>query len=664
MKCRKWSIPFRTVSRLLVLSISMMSAAMVTLMPLTAEAEEEHTDADADAEYQAKKEAYREKLKNDDVTTDDLLIGSWVSFYSFETDSFEQQLDQMANAGVNFNIFPRNFGSGMMFDAAYWDEVEAQYAKRNMVYLMNGGMNADLISIGAEYAAGKEHCVGYHVIDEPLRSALPNVGAMVRSYREADSTRYPFVNLFPSYVGTAGLGGTYREYLQAYVDAAGAENIEYLSHDFYALAAGSTNMNIFADMEDMRAVAYENGKLKTHAFPQSTAWNGMRMPNIDEMRWNAYAYLAYGFKALSWFNLVCPGSSDTEGEGFRDSLIYRDGTIRDETLFAEWGDLNWEIRGLSDALMNLDTVHAYHTRKQIPGVEYLPQDFFLTPERKIDFVVSYMEAKDGSEPYIMLFNKSWTKDLTAAFQIDFSYGIGTIEYLDPYTGEYIPMDISDGRLVDTFRPGEGKLYRLKSFDPSTVDRTELNAAISLVESLSQDAYSSESWQTVQAAYETALARRDGVFPQSMVTDAATQLMESVQALNPTGIDFAALDAVLADLGDIDLSSASDEVRTAVGEALIKGTSFARTGPVTQEDVDALVAELNQELNQVQEAMTTSAVTTPVETEPIVTQPAGTEPDGTETEAQDAGGCQSVLGAVGVCAVAAMGAVALRKGKKD
>ena len=67
-----------------------------------------------ETDYEAKKAAYREKLKNDDVTTDDLLIGSWVSFYSFEKDSYEYQLDQMAAAGINFNMFPRDFGAGVL----------------------------------------------------------------------------------------------------------------------------------------------------------------------------------------------------------------------------------------------------------------------------------------------------------------------------------------------------------------------------------------------------------------------------------------------------------------------------------------------------------------------------------------------------------------------
>ena len=418
-------------------------------------------------DYEAKKAAYRAKLMADDVTTNDLLIGSWVSFYSFEIDSYEEQLDQMAAAGINFNVFPRDFGGGQMFDADYWNDVEAQYAKRNMVYLMNGSMDEAQISIGAEYASGKEHCVGYHVVDEPGGDALGAVGDQVRRYRTADNTRYPFVNLLPSYAGEDVLGGTYREHVLNFVEAAGVENIEYLSHDFYVFEEKSDNPGFFADLEAMRSVAYENGKLKTHAFPQSTGWYGMRMPDIDEMRWNVYAYLAYGFKALTWFNLVCPGASDTEGEGFSESLIYRDGTIRDPELFAAWSELNWEVRGLSSVLMNLDTAHAYHTGMATGEVERLPKDFFLQPNGGgVGFVISCMEPKEGTDEYIMLFNKNHAKSKTVGtFTVDPASDIKWLEYFDPCTGEYVPVEFTDGKLVDTFRAGEGKLYRVRRDDP-------------------------------------------------------------------------------------------------------------------------------------------------------------------------------------------------------
>ena len=245
---------------------------------------------EVDEVYENKKAAYRAQLMADDVTTDDLLIGSWVSFFSYDIMSYEDQLDQMATAGINFNHFPKTFGWVGLGEIEYWDEVETLYAERNMLYTMGGGMDESNISIGAAYADGKEHCIGYHVIDEPGYGKLEEVGRIVNLYREADTVRYPFVNLLPSYAGREGLVGSsttrdfYREHVATFVALAGAENIEYLSHDYYVFQEHGERKGIFSDMEAIRSVAYENGKMKTHAFPQSTAWAGMRMPNIEEMR--------------------------------------------------------------------------------------------------------------------------------------------------------------------------------------------------------------------------------------------------------------------------------------------------------------------------------------------------------------------------------------------
>ena len=392
-------------------------------------------------------------------TTGKFLIGSWVSFYPFDIDSYEYQLDQMKEAGLNFNIFPAVFGGGMQ-NAELWADVEKQYEARDMYYCMNGGLNEDMLKEGVQYAKGKSRCIGYHLIDEPGAAALPRVGEFVRAYREADPKRYPFVNLFPSYVGTAVMEGDYYQYCTRFVKEAGEENIEYLSHDYYPFHLNGTALGIFGDMEVIRRVAFENGRLRTHGFPQSTAWMGTRMPGIDEMRWNVYAYLAYGFKALSWFNLVCPGKSDTEGECFRESVIYRDGTIKDKQLFKDFGKLNAEVHTLGDTLMKLDTVHAYHTKDGIAGVELLPEDWMITPVGDADFVISHMVTKKGDETYVMLFNKSFENAVTASFAISAYSGIESLTYVSPFNGGEYPVTVNESVFTETFRPGEGKLYKL------------------------------------------------------------------------------------------------------------------------------------------------------------------------------------------------------------
>ena len=414
-------------------------------------------------------------------TNNQFLIGSWVSFYPFSVDSYEQQLDQMQEAGLNFNIFPMTFGGGMDTPEVC-DQIEREYTARNMLYFMYGDVSEDGRNRAVQYAQGKDHCIGYHLKDEPCGEELPEIGQTIRAYRAADGTRYPFVNLLPSYAGEERLGGTYHEHCSRFVREAGAENIEYLSHDFYPFRMDHTEQGIFSDMEVIRRVALENGRLRTHAFPQASAWNGIRMPNINEMRWNVYAYLAYGFKALSWFNLVCPGSSDTEGEGFCDSVIYRDGTIRDPQLFEDFGNLNREILTLGDTLMKLDTIHAYHTQSNVEGVEMLPSDWMITPVRAENFIISYMTTRQGDQTYVMLFNKAWDKSVTASFALSAFSGIEGLAYISPFDGSSNAVLVEDGVFSDTFRPGEGKLYKLNgkvSYRAVSLDATHTRVDVDL-----------------------------------------------------------------------------------------------------------------------------------------------------------------------------------------
>ena len=90
----KHAVWIRTIAILLA-ALTCLGSLMI--LPVYAEEAAELTEEEI---YEAKKAAYREKLMADDITSDDLLIGSWVSFYSFDTDSFEYQLDQMAAAAV------------------------------------------------------------------------------------------------------------------------------------------------------------------------------------------------------------------------------------------------------------------------------------------------------------------------------------------------------------------------------------------------------------------------------------------------------------------------------------------------------------------------------------------------------------------------------------
>ena len=417
-------------------------------------------------------DALKEKLK-DKNTTDDFVIASWVSFYDTKYASTYDQLADLKKTGHTLIMHPevctdiRTTDGPIAADHEFWKTFDEYAQEYGLMYYFKyrqqdvGEGDADFEFVRNELS---DQCVGYYIGDEPPATQVPVFGERTKDILSKDDDRFVYANLYPSYAGSVNLGGTYEDYIRNYVEACGgSENFEYLSIDHYPFRDGSDSATYFSDIETVRKVAYENNKMKTWAMPQTCTWGAMRTTTRGEERWNVYSYLAYGVKALSSFCWVCPGNSDTEGEGFYEGVIYRDGTIRDQEKYDFLSDLNWETRSLGTVLMNLDTVHAYHTQDNAQGVEVLPGNYIVKPANSsTDFIVSYMEGKEGTDTndHIMLFNKSYTESKTVSFEISEFSGIEGIEYYNPYTMEYEPVDISSGMLTDTFKEGEGKLYRL------------------------------------------------------------------------------------------------------------------------------------------------------------------------------------------------------------
>jgi hypothetical protein len=75
----------------------------------------------------------------------------------------------------------------------------------------------------------------------------------------------------------------------------------------------------------------------------------------------------------------------------------------------------------------------------------------------------------------MLFNKNTKRNtMECKFNVDLTGEVKWLEYFDPFTGEYTPVEIKDGVMEETFRAGEGRVYRLRTDDPpaDTEETTE------------------------------------------------------------------------------------------------------------------------------------------------------------------------------------------------
>ncbi len=384
------------------------------------------------------------------------LIGSWVTYFDYSIMSQEEQMQRLVRLGINYQPFPYSWYQDETHDELDdWKEIDRLCQKYGVFYgvKVHTPTREPQETFEKTIAIGKEmsdNLIVYHLKDEPNWDEVAPLGELVRQYCTADSRVAPTFNLHPSYAPVRLLKNSYRGYLQNVVDAVGKENVAYLSFDFYPFSKRRTRMSFFADLEDVRSVAWENGKLKTHGFLQSCQWDGMRMPNIDEIRWSAYAHLAYGFKALSYFNIVMPRYGS---EGYQDGLIHQDGSIQNEELLEQIGELNAELHAVGNQTFPMHAAHAYHTHAVHSEIELLPADYGIQP---VDEDKKFIVTEFDNEEYFMLFNNDFEREVEAEFVVK---GATSVRVFNAATKSYEACSLHDGKIKVAFAKGEGLLFR-------------------------------------------------------------------------------------------------------------------------------------------------------------------------------------------------------------
>ncbi len=418
-------------------------------------------------------------------TTDEFLIGSWISFYDPEITSYDAQLKDLAESGINWNPNPlslsghTNGGASLGYSMT---ELNEMYKKYNVYFSAVSQTTASITMSESnkllEEVKGNNltNCNSYHVKDEPSAAVMEDTGKIFHNCLDNDNTRFPYVNLFPNYAGAANLGGTYEDYIYNWIDTIGADKLEYLAYDHYPFTAYETvRSSYFSDLETIRAAAYDNGKLKTLACTQLGSWNGMVRPTADMARWNCNTFIAYGMKGLMHFNWVAPEyrAPADGGEGMQDFVLSSDGVKTD--LYEPMQRYNWQTRQLGPLLMQMDVAHAYHVGTVADGAESLPKSFVFQPTLSSDnMIFSLAYGKNGKDIYVMVFNnelqgakKTYNISVDATAGVtsmtryktdDFATLPSIYEQLPALTEETV--DVSGGSFSVEMAPGEIAIYKL------------------------------------------------------------------------------------------------------------------------------------------------------------------------------------------------------------
>lgn len=417
------------------------------------------------------------------------LLSGWRLYYDFEIRSREAQTQDMIDAGLNWIMwtYPWEDKNGNKLSEPEtleeWKQLDEFYSEFGLKYMLKYGPWGSQIRLNTylDWGPQLENCEFLYVEDEPNYVHFDYSSEFVQELIKKMPDKVMSVNLLPSY----GVQGDYQKYVQTWVDTAGKENIEYLSFDNYPFRpTGDYEQNFFSDLEVMRKVAYENGKIKTTGFTQTGSWASTRRPNPTEIRWDMNAMLTYGFKGMNHFCWVSP-YPDAE-DMHNDFPISKEGNKSE--YYEDIVDLNWAVRAMGNVLMNYDCSGAYHTDTRAIGVQYFPDNFILMPSKGGDLIISYLESKDGSEDQIMIFNKSLHnnyKDKIIINGLANVEGIKKFRHTQARTVEhtYDDVDISRGLFDISLAPGEVALYKLMG------DNVMLPGALAVPEiSLASGAY--------------------------------------------------------------------------------------------------------------------------------------------------------------------------------
>ncbi len=140
--------------------------------------------------------------------------------------------------------------------------------------------------------------------DEPSSLDFPYYGQMIDLMNELAPSKFPYLNIYPSYGMLAAndekqtekeLGTPdYKGYIEAYGKYV---DLPYLSFDHYYLT--SSPERLFSDLETNALYCKENGK-KLYAVLQVNSIDPDHYVTEDELAFQAFSAMAYGAKAVSW----------------------------------------------------------------------------------------------------------------------------------------------------------------------------------------------------------------------------------------------------------------------------------------------------------------------------------------------------------------------------
>lgn len=319
---------------------------------------------------------------------------------------------------------------------------------------------------------------GNDLMDEPAADSFPYLAEMMKSYYGKTDGKLAYINLYPAYANEEQLGTTadwfafskeyqrinsYQKHVNAYIEAIDSD---YISVDIYPLrmkidkTSGKpykyTEMTWLKNL-DILATACRNTNRDLWVITQATGeyFDGShgvsRIPNEDEIRWQVYAALSFGAKAIIH-------ACYQQGWWYEGSHMINSAGERTPTYYYVQA-VNQEIRALSDVYMDYDNLGAFvHNpmREEFTRMAISKPNFNAISDIQSEetLLVGCFDEKEGDGVAFTMVNMTEIgreQTATASFKLD---GASSVTVYAAGVPSTLTPD-ADGNYSLTLSPGEG-----------------------------------------------------------------------------------------------------------------------------------------------------------------------------------------------------------------
>jgi hypothetical protein len=276
-----------------------------------------------------------------------LLIGTAIFYEDSNID--DEDIGLIAGGGFDF-IINENTGEYQRMLADACGKFAIALISRDES-LPNGSGILDALASGkdlfADYAVHPAR-VGDTAFDEPHARFFDAMGAYYRLYKKSFPDKFLFYNLFPAGTSAKKLGTkNYKEYIAEYVKKVPSDFISLDEYPFFSISL--LKRMAFAiclhTYDTVAAACRENNRDFWLYLQTQGNWFDLiyALPTFEQIRWQAYAALAYGAKCL-----MHVAYSPVWGK-HATAMIDKDGNITEQYLYAK--QVNEELAALSSIYM-------------------------------------------------------------------------------------------------------------------------------------------------------------------------------------------------------------------------------------------------------------------------------------------------------------------------